>query len=67
MKLIRYEGIYTYNIWSNKLSDYELLTKYSSLFIYNKIRLNEVFIYDLYHLNQSHVTCCDTKGVVSVW
>ncbi|WP_414052096.1 pathogenicity island protein [Macrococcus animalis] len=66
MKLIRYEGIYTYNIGSNKLSDYELLTQYNPLFISNKIRLIEVFINDLYHLNQSHVTCCDARGVVSV-
>lgn len=66
MKLIRYEGTYTYNIESSKLSDYEMLTQYNPLFISKKIRLIELFINDLYHLNQSHVTCCDARGVVSV-
>lgn len=66
MKLIRYKGTYTYNIESSKLTDYEMLTQYNPLFISKKIRLIELFINDLYHLNQSHVTCCDARGVVSV-
>lgn len=66
MKLKRYNGFYPYNTGSNKLTDYELLTQYNPLFISKRIKLIEIFINDLYHLNQSHVTCCDARGVISV-
>lgn len=51
---------------SNKITEYELLTKYNPKFINRKCNLIQNQINDMYYLNQSHMTCDDIRGVITV-
>ncbi|MGV2876143.1 pathogenicity island protein [Macrococcus capreoli] len=66
MKFKRYTTELRYKERINKVTDYELLTKYNPLFIAKKKSLIRSQIEDMYHLNHSHVTCCDVRGVITV-
>ncbi|MGX0401536.1 MULTISPECIES: hypothetical protein [Staphylococcus] len=51
---------------SNKITEYELLTKYNPKFINRKCNLIQNQINEMYYLNQSHMTCDDIRGVITV-
>ena len=51
---------------SNKITEYELLTKYNPKFINRKCNLIQNQINEMYYLNQSHMTCDEVRGVFAV-
>ncbi|WP_240628328.1 pathogenicity island protein [Macrococcoides goetzii] len=65
MKIKRVKYNYHY-YHDGKVLTWLLLTRYNPVFISTKIRAKEMFIEDLYYLNQSHINYCDIRGVVPV-
>lgn len=55
-----------YYIEEQKISEYELLLKYNPLIINRKIRSIEMQIEESYHLNVSHMTCDEVRGIIAV-
>src|SRR5699024_9006509 len=49
-----------------KITEYELLTKYSPMMINSKIRVIQEQIDAMYHLNTSHMCCDEVEGVITV-
>lgn len=54
-----------YYIEEQKISEYELLLKYNPLIINRKIRSIEMQIEESYHLNVSHMTCDEVRGIIA--
>ncbi len=65
MKIIKCKTVFSY-IKHDKLTEFELLTRYNPIYIKKKIGFMSYQISEMYHLNMSHATTSDVHGYITI-